>query len=148
MTQMKLLRKVLQSFSVCTSTCRVRSKCSCILKQPTFSWARTMVTKSMPSEEKNNQIWHEQRRWSSGWGCTDLPTSCRTGTAPWCDLLVDKHTNLCLRPLVLPQKKSLPLCFSAVHCLCLEMYCLSHCFLTSDYFLTLHPLPLSSLFFL
>lgn len=39
---------------------------------------------------QNDHIWHEQKRWSSGWGCTDLQASCRTGTVSYCDLLMDK----------------------------------------------------------
>lgn len=62
-----------------------------------------------PKWGRNSHTWHKQKRWSSGWGCTDLRASCRMGTAPYRDLLVDKHTELCLRSLFLPPKKSLPL---------------------------------------
>lgn len=86
-------------------------------------------------------MWHKQKRWSSGWWYTDLWASCRTETTPYCDLLMDKHTNLCVRPLFLAKKYlylSLAPCFSILLTLSTSWKCAVNPLLSaSEQFLTL-----------
>lgn len=91
------------------------------------SFQKLLTERVQVRQSQINDKWRvkKKKRWSSGWGCTDLRASCRSGTAPYCDLLVDKHTNLCLMPLFFAKKN---LCFSLTLFLFLEMCCLTHCF--------------------
>lgn len=94
---------------------------------------------------ENKQPWHKQKRWHSGWVCTDLWVSCRTGTAPFCDLLVHKHTNFCLRTLFLPKNLSLFHSVSPLLTLSLPGNALFNSLFTAGhYFLIVPPLSLSS----
>lgn len=79
-------QKDLQSFIVYLAACGAPN-ISFSLTQP--SWQRS--PKSMTTEGTTTRRDLSDRGW---WGCTDLQPSCRTGTVPYCDLLMGKYRTM------------------------------------------------------
>lgn len=107
-------QKDLQGFFVYMAVC-VAPDISFSLTQP--SWQRS--PKSMTTEGTTT------RRDLCDRGCTDLQVSCRTGTVPYCDLLMGKYQTLSDTTGFAKNNKTCALCTLFLFCsLSLPVYML------------------------